>query len=43
MKSKSNQILVGMTPIEALTGEKPNVKHLRIFGCVSYSHVPKDE
>jgi len=35
--------LSGMTPIEALTGEKPNFQHLRIFGFVAYSHVPKDE
>lgn len=33
----------GMTPYEALTGRKPNVSHLRTFGCVVYAHVPKDE
>jgi len=33
----------GMTPFEAWTGKKPNVKHLRIFGCAAYAHVPKDE
>ena len=33
----------GMTLFEAWTGEKPNVKHLRIFGCTAYAHVPKDE
>jgi len=32
-----------MTPFEAWTGEKPNIKHLRIFGCAAYAHVPKDE
>jgi len=32
-----------MTPFEACTGEKPNIKHLRIFGCSAYAHVPKDE
>ena len=31
------------TPYEALTGVKPNVKHLRVFGCTTYAHVPKDE
>jgi hypothetical protein len=31
------------TPYEALTGNRPDVKHLRVFGCVAYSHVPKDE
>ena len=33
----------GMTPFEAWMGEKPNVEHLRTFGCVAYSHVAKDE
>ena len=31
------------TPYEAWTGSKPNVSHLRIFGCDAYAHVPKDE
>ena len=33
----------GMTPFEALTGEKPNVEHLRVFGCAAYAHVAKDD
>ena len=33
----------GMTPFEAWMGEKPNVEHLRTFGCVVYAHVAKDE
>ena len=32
-----------MTPYEAWKGYKPNVNHLRIFGCSSYTHIPKDE
>ena len=32
-----------MTPYEAWMGEKPNVEHLRIFECVVYAHVAKDE
>ena len=32
-----------MTPFEAWNREKPNVDHLRIFGCASYAHVAKDE
>ena len=32
-----------MTPHEACSGSKPNVKHLRVFGCMAYSHIPKDE
>jgi len=42
----------GMTPEEKFTGKKPNVSHLRMFGCIAYVHVldekrskldPKDE
>ena len=33
----------GMTPHELLTGEKPRVDGLRVFGCQSFAHVPKDE
>ena len=36
-------VLKDMTPYEALNGRKPNVKHLRTFGCLSYVHIPKDE
>ena len=31
------------TAYEAWNGNKPNVSHLRIFGCDAYGHVPKDE
>jgi len=30
----------GMTPEEKFTGKKPNVSHLRVFGCIAYVHVP---
>lgn len=33
----------GMTPVEAWTGKKPDVCHLRAFGCVAYAHVAKDD
>jgi hypothetical protein len=32
-----------MTPYEAWAGDKPNVEHLRCFGCAAYAHIPKDE
>ena len=35
--------VVGMTPYEAWTGEKPGVDGLRVFGCHVFVHVPKDE
>ena len=33
----------GKTPHEAWTNEKPSVDHLKVFGCLCYSHVAKDE
>lgn len=32
-----------MTPDEAWIGHKPKVKHLCVFGCGAYAHIPKDE
>jgi hypothetical protein len=31
------------TPEEAFTGSRPNVEHLRIFGCLTFSHVPSEK
>ena len=33
----------GITPSEAWTGKKPDVAHMRVFGCEAYAHIPKDE
>ena len=33
----------GVTPYQAWHGVKPKVEHLRVFGCESYAHIPKDE
>jgi hypothetical protein len=38
-----HRILKDMTPEEAFSGKKPNVEHLRIFGCPVYIHIPKDK
>ena len=32
-----------VTPFEAWAVVKPDVKHLRSFGCTAYAHIPKDE
>jgi hypothetical protein len=32
-----------MTPYEAWFGRKPNLSHLRMFGCPAYMHIPADE
>jgi len=29
----------GMTLEEKFTGKKPDVSHLRVFGCIAYVHV----
>ncbi|KAG6501037.1 hypothetical protein ZIOFF_040903 [Zingiber officinale] len=28
------------TPYELWSGKKPNISHLKVFGCVAYAHVP---
>lgn len=32
-----------MTPFEAWTGRRPDIRHLRVFGCTAYAHIPRDE
>ena len=32
-----------ITPEEAFTREKPDISHLRIFGCPVYIHVPREK
>jgi hypothetical protein len=32
--------LDGITPEESWSGNKPSVKHLRMFGSIAYKHVP---
>ena len=31
------------TPHEVLTGKKPSLSHLRVFGCDAYVHVPNEK
>jgi hypothetical protein len=35
-----HSIFEKMTPEEAFTDRRPDVKHIRIFGCSTFSHVP---
>jgi hypothetical protein len=41
--SCSHAILKDKTPKEVFVGIKPEVGHLRIFGCPVYIHVPKEK
>jgi transposase InsO family protein len=44
LQNKSPHKAVGsMTPKEAFFGKKPEVGHLRIFGCITYSYVPSEK
>jgi hypothetical protein len=38
-----HRALGNKTPEEIFTKEKPEVDHLRIFGCPMYMHVPKEK
>ena len=31
------------TPLEVWSGRKPDISHLRVFGCVAYAHVPDSQ
>ncbi|CAA3018802.1 Retrovirus-related Pol poly from transposon TNT 1-94, partial [Olea europaea subsp. europaea] len=31
------------TPVEAWSGRKPSAKHLRVFGCICYTHIPQEK
>src|SRR5437773_9280371 len=37
-----SRALDGKTPFEAWFGYKPDVTHLRRWGCVAYAHIPKE-
>ena len=41
MNRTASKALDNMTPLQALTGIKPSVKHLKPFGCLVYTHVAK--
>ena len=35
--------LVGKTPYEVWNSRKPDISHLRVWGCLAYVHVQKDK
>jgi hypothetical protein len=39
----SHNALGFKTPEEKLTGKKPKVSHLKIFGCPVFIHIPKEK
>ncbi|MCO5567281.1 hypothetical protein L7F22_020971 [Adiantum nelumboides] len=43
MNQSLTQILKGITPYEALHKVKPKVHHLRVFGCLAFTHIPDDK
>jgi hypothetical protein len=43
MNRTPTTIVHGMTPEEKFIGKKPNVSHLRVFGCIAYVHVPDEK
>lgn len=36
-------LLKQQTPYQRWSGKKPNISHMRVFGCVAYAHVPEVE
>lgn len=38
-----NAALIEMTPEKGWTGRVPLVAYLRVFGCLTYAHVPKEK
>ena len=32
----------GMTPEQKFTGKKPDLSHLKVFGCLAYVHIPDE-
>jgi len=35
--------VLDLTPEEARSRYKPDVAHMRLFGCIAYAHVPKEK
>ena len=42
-RSESSALREDMTPYEKWYGRKPDVNHLRVFGCIAYAHIPDSQ
>ena len=38
-----HRVIENKTPKEFFSSKKPEVSHLRIFGCPLYTHIPKEK
>lgn len=43
LKNRSPTKALNATPYEIWSGGKPDVSHLRVFGCDAFSHIPREE
>lgn len=44
LKNRAPTVAVkGKTPLEAWSGKRPNISHLRVFGSKAFAHVPKEK
>jgi hypothetical protein len=44
LQNKSPHRVFGRKTLEeAFTGRRPDVEHMRIFGCLTYSHLPSEK
>ena len=42
-RTSTSSIKGSKTPYEVWSGKKPNIEHLKVFGCMAYSHVPDSQ
>ena len=42
MNKTSTVAIHDVTPEERFTGKKPDLSHLKVFGCIAYVHVPDE-
>ena len=42
-RSESSPLREDMTPYEKRYSRKPDVSHLRMFGCIAYAHIPDSQ